>query len=542
MMPPQHLKSTTHLVAHLLREVESAVRRVLLPYNYTPPEACTTCKNRPEAHAKQIEAITQSLGLEESVHEKWKETAARNKASNGLAAMAHREDLSLPRGVDSSFEAVVSAFEDVFDAVLAAFERQSTHVFALLDGLLKKERPSKRKKDLSTLKNNVPHNDATHRYFFERLQSSGWLEPLHQEGFFTPPPSREWDEDLDRPVFSAWPPAPYLLRMATVESAQPTVLTILHEVADTDNPFVRHTILQIAQALPASLATTLVRAIQKWVQDPLVRTVEFTQIGDFITHLAQGKESESAALLLETCYTVLGRRASLSERWEYEKILSTNVPLLLKCSAVQTLSMLCRLLEAAIYERYFRYRDVQEAQKEHPKKEAQEASTRSWQRTIDATSRFPAGMHESLNLLVATVRQAAEQAVREQLVSVESMVSLFEEHPGRMFRRFALYLLSRFPQDRPEIVKRYLMDRTLFDDGDVRHEYGLLADAGFSVLADTEQERLLQWIEAGPDLQYYREQHDRIYHAQPDDELVQRYANVWRRDWFGQISDELKGA
>ncbi len=208
--PPQQFASSVHLVAHLLREIESAVRRVLLPYNFTPPEACDTCGNRPEVHAKQIEAITQSLGLDERVQERWKEIATRNKAYNGLAALAYREDLSLPRKIDASFEELVSAFEDVFDTVLAAFEQQSISVFALLDSLLKKDRLSKTKNDLSILRNKVPHNDATHRYFFERLQSPGWLEPLYREGFFRPPPTREWDEGLGRPLFSAWPPVPYL--------------------------------------------------------------------------------------------------------------------------------------------------------------------------------------------------------------------------------------------------------------------------------------------------------------------------------------------
>jgi hypothetical protein len=254
MTSPQPFASSTHLVAHLLREIESAVRRVLLPYDFTLPEPCEKCGNRPEIHAKQIEAITQSLGLDERVQERWKEIATRNKASNGLAALAHREALSLPRKIDISFEELVSAFEDIFDTVLAAFEQQSIPVFTLLDSLLKKDRPSKTKNDLSTLRNKVPHNDATHRYFFERLQSPGWLEPLYREGFFLPAPTKGRNEDPDQPLFSTWPPVPYLLRMASVESAQHTVLAILHEAVETDNPFVRSALLQIAQVLPAPLA------------------------------------------------------------------------------------------------------------------------------------------------------------------------------------------------------------------------------------------------------------------------------------------------
>ncbi len=542
MASPHQLTSITHIVAHLLREIESAIRRVLLPHNFTLPEACITCGNRSEMHAAQIEQIVKSLGLDNHIQKRWKEIATRNNTYNGLASLAHREDLSLPRKMDDSFENLVCSFEDVFDTVLTTFEQQSIPIFTLLDSLLKKERPSKKKGDLSVLKNRIPHNDVTHRYFFERLQSPGWLEPLHQADFFRPPPTQEWNEELNRPLYSAWPPAPYLLRMASLEPVQQTVLTILHEVAESDNPFVRSALLEIAQALPVTLATTLVPSVQKWIQDPSLGSVALKSINDFAIHLIQGHEHEAALALVEACSTVLGRSTSYTEYWDYEKLLTTTIPLLVKSTAFQTLSMLCQLMDTALYEHYLRFRDVQDEQEEYLRRKAQEASTRSWRRTIDTNGNFPIGSHDPLNLLVATIRQTAEQAIQEHLLTIEAMAPLFEGYPGRIFRRFMLNLLSCFPQEQPEIVRRYLMDRTMFDDSDVRHEYGQLLYARFAELSDDEQEQLYQWIEAGPDLQTYQEQHKRIYNVQPDESLVQQYANAWRRDWFGYIGDRLPKA
>src|SRR5207245_8360237 len=45
-------ETTANFVAHSLREIESAIRAVLLPHDFTPPEGCKTCGNRPEAHKK----------------------------------------------------------------------------------------------------------------------------------------------------------------------------------------------------------------------------------------------------------------------------------------------------------------------------------------------------------------------------------------------------------------------------------------------------------------------------------------------------------
>lgn len=623
MVQPQQFESTTHLVAHLLREIESAVRHVLLPYDFkasgarpigdnypesyirqieaiirvlnldknirkkwkeiatwtdTCPicdnhpkthieqieavirvlcldentqekwkeiatqsmEACPICDNRPSTHVEQIEAIVQDLGLDESIQERWKRVAIQNNSSSGLAAMAHREDLSLPRRVDSSFQAIVGTFESIFDSVLTAFEKQSTHIFVFLDELVHKEHPSK--KDLSQLKNNIPHNDAVHNYFFKHLQSPGWLEPLHQAGFFNPPQSKEWNEELGRFTFAFWPPAQYLLRMAAIESVQQTILAIMHENVETDNPFIQSTILQIAQILPASLSATLVPALQNWIQDALVQILDFTRISDLVGYFAQGGECDAALALLKSCLTLFAQRETFTERSDYERMLSANMPLLMKYSAMKALSMISQLLEVEVYENYIRHRNVQEGQEQHLRSRAQAASTKSWLRKIGNTSNksFPV-FPSLLTLLVINLTQATEKAVQEQLLSIDTITLLLEEHPGRIFRRATLYLLSRFPQNNLDLVKRYLMDRALFDDRDVRYEYGLLAQTGFSALADGEKEQWLAWIEAGPDVQSYQEWYEKNSHAQPSDELVQQYVRVWQRDWLAEIESDLKG-
>src|SRR5260221_4628724 len=85
--------STTHLVAHLLREIESSLRRVLLPYNYPTPTACPRCGNRPEeeGHKKQIEAIAKLYQLDEPLSTLWIALATGSKEDNGFAAFAHRD-------------------------------------------------------------------------------------------------------------------------------------------------------------------------------------------------------------------------------------------------------------------------------------------------------------------------------------------------------------------------------------------------------------------------------------------------------------------
>ncbi len=60
------LETTPHLVAHLLREVESALRDVLLPYGSERPAPCPRCGSRPGSHKKEIKAILAAYGFKEA--------------------------------------------------------------------------------------------------------------------------------------------------------------------------------------------------------------------------------------------------------------------------------------------------------------------------------------------------------------------------------------------------------------------------------------------------------------------------------------------
>ena len=59
------LETKTHLVAHCLREVEGALRQVLLPYGFT------SRKGSNDSHRTQIETILRTYDVEEQVGHKW---------------------------------------------------------------------------------------------------------------------------------------------------------------------------------------------------------------------------------------------------------------------------------------------------------------------------------------------------------------------------------------------------------------------------------------------------------------------------------------
>lgn len=201
------LGTAAHLVAHLLREVESGLHSVLLPYDFE--ERGAPGRSAAEgSHKKQVKAILAAYGIDDS------DDAARAwlwlagwEEDTALARLAHRRGLGPPRDTED----VRRAWEEVqglLDIVLEKFETRFLEPFRLLDELLAKPAPSAA--DVKRLRNNIPQNPVTLGFFFEKLQDPTWLPLLRKEEFFAHPPEPEHTEDGT--ILPPWPVSRYLSR------------------------------------------------------------------------------------------------------------------------------------------------------------------------------------------------------------------------------------------------------------------------------------------------------------------------------------------
>ena len=75
---------------------------------------------------------------------------------------------------------------------------------------------------------------------------------------------------------------------------------------------------------------------------------------------------------------------------------------------------------------------------------------------------------------------------------------------------------------------------------DFRHEYTLLARAGFRYLSPANQKQILEWIDQGPtDVEKVRENYQERTGQPFTDELQNEYINGWRRDWLARLGSDL---
>lgn len=212
MANPASLGTTSHLVSHLLREIESALRDVLETMTEREKRLQKSKKDG-QNHKEEILVILRGLQIPETdpVVGAWLRLPGEGN-SYGFGARAHRNALTPARPVDDDFRQFWNEMQGVFDVVLDKFETSYLGVYQFLDQLLSILAPVQG--DVYKLKKNVPNNVVAHGYFFDRLTTPSWLELLQTNGLFSHPPAPEVDNEKGTIGYSAWPQSRYLARMA----------------------------------------------------------------------------------------------------------------------------------------------------------------------------------------------------------------------------------------------------------------------------------------------------------------------------------------
>ena len=251
------LETQTHLVAHCIREVESALRKVLgavVDLKGADPD---------ERHRAEIKAILDALGISpgDPVSTAWLDLADRNQY--GLAKLAHRDSLRAPRRMDKDFEEFWNKLLSVLDAITEKVENRFLNWLPKLDTLAAKEDPTV--EDARFIRNQVPNNSVTLGHFFDQLSSAKWIEPLRREEFFAHPASAEREGDYIR--FPFWPASRFLARVASLAPQQ--VLQIALAIPATENVRVYEDFLDAALAMPPEIAAALVPRAKEWATSPI---------------------------------------------------------------------------------------------------------------------------------------------------------------------------------------------------------------------------------------------------------------------------------
>ncbi len=533
------LDATTHVVAHLLRDTESALRDVLESVIGRSARLSKGKVSGDENHKTEIQTVLKALEIPETdlVAQAWLRLVGK-KNEYGLHARAHRDNLARPRSIGREFRQFWDEMQAILDVVLEKFESRYLAVHLVLDELLARDQPTQ--SDVDVLRKHVPNNLVVFGYFFDRA-GPAWLDPLKAKGFFRHSPEAERDEEEGTVGFRSWPESRYLARMASV--APQTVLDIILQIPDTENVRVHEDLTDAALAMPTKLAAELVPKAKIWVESPYP-VLLCVKLGALMANLALGGQLDEALALAHSLLAVLPGRSITTEKsgeersylftpepqgrfdlWHYKQIMKKDMPDLVAACGDRALSLLCDLLDSAIT----LSQSPQEA-------ERYEDYSHVWYRAIEHQREHPRGVRE---LLVWAVRNAAEQIVRTNPAQLQSVVENLERRPWQVFQRIVLHLLRMFPDKAPTLVSERLTQPRRDDSLDLWHEYSLLMRERFCHLEKEDQEKILGWIEEGPDIEQFKKSQEEWTGTPPTEYEAERYGTGWRLRRLALIRDCL---
>lgn len=193
---------------------------------------------------------------------------------------------------------------------------------------------------------------ADYDHFFSKIASDKWLPKLEEASLLDKAQPAERDGQYIR--FHFWPPADYLMKIAT---AKPDDVTeIIKRLSSTDNASVQKQFIEVAQLLPPDKAIELLQPMTTWLKGPLFLGLPLKLI-DFIKYLVNNGHFEDAKTL---CISLLAldfeddgddifpKRPKSSLGTDYEFLAQEIIPIIFAGSVEKSVDIIIELLNIGL--------------------------------------------------------------------------------------------------------------------------------------------------------------------------------------------------
>ena len=113
-------------------------------------------------------------------------------------------------------------------------------------------------------------------------------------------------------------------------------------------------------------------------------------------------------------------------------------------------------------------------------------------------------------------------------MSDRELVDALLARDDELYKRVAMHVLNTGPEPDFDLIRPLVVDPEELEDYEPSQEFRELLEANAARLSAAERERLLRVVEAGPDVDAFRELHESFAERTPTDEEIHRYAAEWR--------------
>jgi hypothetical protein len=398
--------------------------------------------------------------------------------------------------------------------------------------------------------------DNLYTYALRNISTHDWLPHLRDKGLFQLPPSPIISKTHMQ--FPFWEGSQYLLRV--VETAPHEVLNIVLKLPNTDNERVHEDFTQAACKMPPELAAKWAEKEIEWLKDQTILHLNLPlYLGDLVSYLAE-KGKPSKALKLAKVLLALQRDPQYEQKmkeeqqekekdeefvllyypephakfnsWEYEKILQKNIPALVETAGIDAIKWLSQLLSTAM-----------RLTRRHDEEAIEPARDYSyiWRPAVEEHEQNH--KHDLKDAIIDAVRDAAEQMAKEPK-NIDWILDILGDEktlPWSIFRRLSLHLIRIAPVIDPALVKKYLLDKELFEDHNLHHEYWLLANERLGSLTNEEQAQIIRWVtdQEASELLDFRTRFEEHEGKPPTDAEENKFIATWLRNKLALIEQYL---
>ena len=359
----------------------------------------------------------------------------------------------------------------------------------------------------------IEKSPINHAYFFRKLDTPGWIEPLGEAGLFkNPPPARLVDDDVI--IFPSWPESEYLARMAPL--APKEVGAAILGMPATANESVHRDLARAAAHIPVRMAACWAKREAEWIAEqeevdlpiadvfgPVIRRLAASEevgvamaLARALLELRVAMHSDEERLVRESSVAygpaaasdgrvaealVLRTRCRIVTRinkYEYRELLRESAPALVKHGGPKALAMLCDILEKP---RGSNDRD-------------------GYADTLYRPAIEPHGQNyrqDATDFLIDAVRDGSMQLVADG-TDIRRVAETLDGRRGTLFRRILLHVAKEHCSRHPRFAAALAVSEDRFFDDRFLHEYSGLLGAVFPMLGRSERATVMKWIESGP--------------------------------------------
>lgn len=378
---------------------------------------------------------------------------------------------------------------------------------------------------------------AEYEYFFSKLDSPGWIDPLIDEGRFKTPPPLIREGDYIK--FPNWPESQYLVRVAA--QAPNSAARALAQIPLNDNERVHVDLVKIALHVEPGAAAAWARKETAWLaQQRWLYLLLPEEIAKFAIYLADNGYGAEAIGLIHAAFEpqpdpkyatkqndqkqwIPPQPTTKFDTWEYARALKPAAQHLVEQLGFLTLKAVADMLAKSI--------ELSQAEK---KPEDYNDYSFIWRSTIEESN---AHHNDVRDILIDVVRDASVyMAGTEKCFDI---ISFLEGYKWDVFRRIALHIIRvAYPSDLSLVLPR-VVSHEAFEEPAIFHEYVMLLQGVFGKLPPMAQREVLSWIEQAKEHEAIKAPHRNLDGQEMTDEEAIVRIEQWQRDRLSPIQHDL---